>query len=47
VAPTGLVASPEAARAGGVSVQLDIHVERRRFFWWRLGLRFVARRLGR
>jgi hypothetical protein len=29
----------------GVSVQLDIAVERRRFFWWRLALSLVARRL--
>jgi hypothetical protein len=37
------VSSPEVV--GGVSVQLDIAVERRRSHWWRLALRLVARRL--
>jgi hypothetical protein len=41
------VAAPEAQRVGGVSVQLDIAVERRRSFWWRLALSMVVRRLGR
>jgi hypothetical protein len=36
---------PEAERVHGVSVQLDIAVERRRSYWWRLALTFVARRL--
>jgi hypothetical protein len=40
-----VVAAPEAERVGGVSVQLDIAVERRRWFWWHLALRLVARRL--
>jgi hypothetical protein len=31
-----VVAAPEVKRVGGVSVQLDIAVERRRSFWWRL-----------
>jgi hypothetical protein len=44
-APTGVVASPEAERVGGVSVQLDVGVERRRSFFWRLALRLVVRRL--
>ena len=42
---TGLARLPEAKRVGGVSVQLDIAVERRRFFWWRLALSLVVRRL--
>jgi hypothetical protein len=52
-----VVAAPEAEKPGieptilervaGVSVQLDIAVERRRFFWWRLALSMVVRRLGR
>jgi hypothetical protein len=39
------VAAVEAERVGGVSLQLDIHVERRRFFWWRLMASLVVRRL--
>jgi hypothetical protein len=35
----------KAEQVGGVSVQLDIAVERQRWFWWRLALRLVARRL--
>jgi hypothetical protein len=46
-APTGLPAVPEAERVGGLSVQLDIGIERRRSFWWRLSLSLVVRRLGR
>jgi hypothetical protein len=53
-APTGLVRNtarygsiphllPEAVR--GMSLQLDIGVERRRSFWWRLALRLAVRRL--
>jgi hypothetical protein len=42
-----VVASPEAERVGGVSVQLDVAISRRRFFWWRLALSLVVRRLGR
>jgi hypothetical protein len=42
-----VVAVPEAERVGGLSVQLDIGIERRRSFWWRLSLSLVARRLGR
>lgn len=41
------VVGPEAERVGGVSIQLDIAVERRRSFWWRLALSMVVRRLGR
>jgi hypothetical protein len=40
-----VVAVPEAARVGGLSVQLDIAVERRRRFFWRLALSAVVRRL--
>jgi hypothetical protein len=52
-----VVATPEAEksgiesvileRVGGVSVQLDINIERRRWLWWRLALSMVVRRLGR
>jgi hypothetical protein len=42
-----VVAVPEAARVGGVSMQLDIAGERRRSHWWRLALSLVVRRLGR
>jgi hypothetical protein len=46
-ASEGVVAPPpEAQRVSGVSVQLDIAVERRRFFWWHLALSMVVRRLG-
>jgi hypothetical protein len=31
----------------GVTMQLDIAVERRRSFWWRLAASLVIRRLGR
>jgi hypothetical protein len=41
------VAAPEAERVGGVSLQLDIGIEPRRSFWWRLALSLVVRRLGR
>jgi hypothetical protein len=44
-APTGLVRLSEAKRVGGVSVQLDVSVERRRSFWWRLAVSLMARRL--
>jgi hypothetical protein len=40
-----VVAVTEAERVGGVSLQLDIAVERRRWLWWHLALRLVARRL--
>ena len=39
-APAPVAAAPAAAaaveRLGGISMQLDIAVERRRSFWWRL-----------
>jgi hypothetical protein len=37
------VAASEAVR--GISQQLDVAVERRRSWWWRLALTLVARRL--
>ena len=43
--PTGLVRLPEPKQVGGVSMQLDVSVERRRSFWWRLAVSLVARRL--
>jgi hypothetical protein len=42
-----VVAVPEAERVGGVSLQLDVAVERRRWLFWRLALSLVVRRLGR
>jgi hypothetical protein len=44
-APTALARLPESTRVGGVSVQLDVAVERRRLWFWRLALHFVVRRL--
>jgi hypothetical protein len=43
--PAGLVRLPEPKQVSGVSVQLDVSVERRRSFWWRLAVSLVARRL--
>jgi len=39
------VAATEAQRVAGVAVELNVEVTRRRWFWWRLALRLVARRL--
>jgi hypothetical protein len=36
---------PEAKRMGGVSMQLDVAVERRRSWFWRLAVSLVVRRL--
>jgi len=34
--PPAIPEAPRAERLGGVTVQLDVAVERRRTFWWRL-----------
>lgn len=38
---------PVSVRQSGLTVQLDINVERRRSWWWRLALSLVVRRLCR
>jgi hypothetical protein len=42
----GVVAAPEPEQVVGVTLQLDIAVERRRSFWWRLRAALQVRRLG-
>jgi len=39
------VASAEAERATGVSMRLDVYLERRRSWFWRLAAMFTVRRL--